>query len=69
MKRKDIKNLHTKTVDELQKNLEDLKNDVAQLKVDRTVGKVKNVNEEKMKRKDIARIYTVLTEKKEENNV
>jgi len=69
MKRKEIKDLHTKTIDELKKALEDLRNDVGQLKIDKAVGKVKNVNEARQKKKDIARIYTILTEKiKEVNN-
>ena len=63
MKSQDIKELHNKTTDELIKSIEDLKNDVAQLSIDHAVGKVKNVNESRQKKKDIARVLTILSEK------
>lgn len=63
MKGKDKKELHNKTVDELQKQIDDLRNDVSQLSIDKTVGKVKNVNEARQKKKDIARLLTIHTKK------
>ena len=65
MKKEAKKELRTKTVDELTKELLDLRAEIAKLSIEMTTGKVTNTNELKKKKKDIARILTYLGEKKE----
>lgn len=66
MRKKEVKELQNKTIEELQKKAEDLKNDIGQLQIDKGLGKVKNVNEAREKKKDVARIYTTITQKTKE---
>lgn len=66
MKQKDKKALHDKTVAELNLMLKDLKADIAKLSLG--VEKVKNVHLGSVKKKDIARILTILNEKKVEDH-
>lgn len=63
MNTKDIKELHTKTIEELRKMLIDEELQITQLKIDLRTGKLKNTNAVKMEKKDVARILTVLGEK------
>ena len=52
--------LKTKTVDELIKDVRDARDEVSKMVIEMKTGKLKNVNFLKSKKKDIARILTVL---------
>ena len=63
MKRNDIKALSQKTVSELDKELLKLSHDLANMRLQKKVGKLRSVAKLKNLSDDIARIKTVLTEK------
>ena len=60
MKRNDLNDLRTKTVDELKKMLADLREEVAKVSIEELKAKGKNVNLARIKKKDIARVLTIL---------
>ncbi len=64
MKRNDIKALSQKTVAQLDKELLELSHDLANMRLQKKVGKLSSVAKLKNLADDIARIKTVLTEKK-----
>lgn len=64
MKRNDIKTLRQKTVAELDKELSKFSHDLANMRLQKKVGKLNSVAKLKNLSDDIARIKTVLTEKK-----
>jgi ribosomal protein L29 len=64
MKRNDIKALHQKTVAELEKMLNDLNLELAAKRLMRKAGRLENVSEVKTLSDDIARVKTILGEKK-----
>lgn len=64
MKSNDIKALHEKTADELRTQLAELRAELAQVQVEKKANKVANPRRVSTLRTDIARINTVLTEKK-----
>ena len=66
MKRNDIKALHQKTVAELEKELVKLTNDLANMRLQKKVGKLDSVAKLKNVSDDIARIKTIITEKEKE---
>lgn len=66
MKTNEKKELRTKTVDELIKELRDLRSAVTKLKIEMTTGKATDMNAFYKKKKDIARVLTYLSEKREE---
>lgn len=57
------KELQTKTIEELIKDLRDLRSEVAKLSVEMVTGKITNVNLMRGKKKDIARILTFISQK------
>jgi len=63
MKRNDIKALSQKTVSELDKELLKLSHDLANMRLQKKVGKLSSVSKLRNLSDDIARIKTVLTEK------
>ncbi|OGH10333.1 MAG: 50S ribosomal protein L29 [Candidatus Levybacteria bacterium RIFCSPHIGHO2_01_FULL_36_15] len=63
MKAQELKDLSGKTTEELGKMLKDLKIEMAKLNMDLNLNKNKNVNILKTKKRDIARILTILKEK------
>jgi large subunit ribosomal protein L29 len=63
MKSKDIKELRTKTVEELQTQVRQAKEKLATLQMERAQQKLKNLKEVFNLRKDIARMLTFLREK------
>ncbi|OGF98854.1 50S ribosomal protein L29 [Candidatus Gottesmanbacteria bacterium RIFCSPHIGHO2_02_FULL_39_14] len=65
MKKKDIKELVTKEVSELKKQLSDLINNLKKIQIDQKVGKLKNTNLYGEVLKDIARIKTVIRQKEQ----
>lgn len=69
MKKEQKKELRAKTIDELIKELRDLRAAVAKLKVEMKTGKVNDTNAFYRKKKDIARVLTYLSEKREEAKV
>ncbi len=60
MKKNEKKELATRTGDELVKSLRDLRSEVAQLSIAMKMRKVENTNIMRQKKKDIARILTIL---------
>jgi large subunit ribosomal protein L29 len=56
-------NLKDKTIAELNKMLEEARKDWVDLKMQLSIGKLKNVHEPKQKRKLIANIKTIIREK------
>ena len=64
MKRNDIKALHQKTEVELNKELVELIHSLANMRLQKKVGKLSSVSKLKNLSDDIARIKTILTEKK-----
>lgn len=68
MKSRDIKDLHSKTVDELRKMIQEAKENLFQMKLDATQFKVKNTSSLTTTRHDIARMMSVLRGKEKSNN-
>lgn len=60
MKTKDIKDLHTKTEDELRGMYKTAKEDLLELNLSKSQGKLKNTSSIFSKKKDIARVLTIL---------
>ncbi len=63
MKSRNIKDLHTKTIEELKGMYKNLKNEVLQLNLEKAQNKLKDTRSIFWKKKDIARILTILKEK------
>lgn len=67
MKRNDIKALHQKTVAELQKELSTMSRDLAQMRLQKKVGKLSSVSKLKNLADDIARYKTVISKNGKNN--
>ncbi|MBI4092170.1 MAG: 50S ribosomal protein L29 [Candidatus Levybacteria bacterium] len=65
MKRNELTDLKGKTIDELKRLLLDAREELGKLKIDMSLGKSKNQNQTRNRRKDIARILTILSMKEE----
>lgn len=63
MKKKDIQDIKTKSIAELRKLSSDAVSSLMSLKLDHTQFKLKNTRSIFLKRKELARIKTFLTEK------
>ncbi len=63
MKKTDRVELHTKTHEELLRSMKDLKGEIMKLRMEIIRGTNKNLNSVRNKRKDLARILTVIKEK------
>ena len=63
MKKNELADLKGKTIDELKRFLLDAREELGKLKIDMSLGKNKNLNQTRNKRKDIARILTILSMK------
>lgn len=63
MKKNELTDLKGKTIDELKRLLLDAREELGKLKIDMFLGKNKNLNQARNKRKDIARILTILSMK------
>ena len=63
MKRKDLGQLKNRQLPELQKNLREYRDKLWQLKNDLASGKVKNVQEIREVKKNIARVLTFINKK------
>jgi len=66
MKMQQKKELRTKTVEELIHELRGMRSEVSKLALDMKTGKAENTNALYIKRKDIARVLTYLSEKQGE---
>lgn len=64
MKTKEVKDLRTKTIVELEKLLTDKKKDLEKVLLDMVTGKEKNLKKGKNIRHEIARVLTLINEKK-----
>lgn len=62
MKSKQLFSIRNKEVVELDKQVEDLQKDILDLKLEFSLGKLKNTREMKFKRRDIAQIKTIKLE-------
>jgi large subunit ribosomal protein L29 len=69
MKKKEKKEFFAKTIQELRKLLEEKKEELFQLSQELAQGKLKNTRSVFHKKKDIARILTILREKELLENV
>jgi len=63
MKKKDLKKLREKDIDQLEKILKEEKKNLSQLRFQVKLGKIKNVKEIKKVKKNIAQILTIISEK------
>ena len=63
MKTKDFQKLATKTLSELQKEVQKLQQELVDLRMDKQLNKEKNVRRYKTKRQDLAKIKTLITQK------
>lgn len=63
MKRRDLKELTTKSKEELIKMLKEYKSEVEKITIQEKAGRLKNVMLSSQKRKDIARILTMIRNK------
>jgi ribosomal protein L29 len=62
MKRNDITQLHDKTLAELKKQLDELRQDLARVRLERAVGK-SALSKVRLVADDVARVHTVIAEK------
>ena len=60
MKSKDKKELHLKSIKELQKQVSDIKDELVGLVLDKTQNKLKNTSLISIKRKEIAQMLTIV---------
>lgn len=67
MKKKDLKELKTRTVEELKKALIDIRVEIIKLQIELSRGTNKNLNSARNKKKDLARILTIMKEKEVSN--
>ncbi len=63
MKKNQIQELKSKTVEELRRQLIDSREELGKIKMDYLLGRGKNTNEVRAKQKNVARILTFLTQK------
>ncbi len=63
MKKKELKELHQKSQQDLQGLMKKTQEELVKLKMDRKAGRLKNVRLPENKRHDLARIKTILKEK------
>lgn len=68
MKTKDKKELHLKSLKELNKLVDDAKDTVVGLRLDKTQNKLKNTSQLSLKRKEIAQILTIIRMKELSEN-
>lgn len=60
MKKRELNDLKSKSTDEIRKRITDLKKDIAKLTVEKTSGKNKKQSLTGMKKRDLARLLTVI---------
>ncbi len=67
MKSKDLKELHTRTREELLKAIVDARAEISKMQIDLVRGTNKNINAVRNKKKDLARFLTIVKEKEVTN--
>lgn len=63
MKKKDVQELRNKSIKELRELMRKIQEELVKLRTELGAGKLKNVHQVKLKRRDLARIKTILREK------
>lgn len=63
MKRKELKKIRTKSIEELHKQIGEEKHKLQELRMQLSLGELKDTQEVKKKRRDIAQILTIIYEK------
>lgn len=63
MRKRELKELKNKTIKELKELIEKMEEELAKLKVEKEGGKLRNISQLREKRRDLARIKTILREK------
>lgn len=63
MKKKEIKELRTKTRKELENLIQKTQEELVNLRIDFKAGKIKNAHQLILKRRDLARMKTILKQK------
>jgi ribosomal protein L29 len=66
VKKKDLKELHTKSTDELKQLIKKARLELIKLRMEQKAGKFKNVHLVAQKRHDLARFKTILKELEQE---
>lgn len=64
MKKQDLANLRETSIKELEEKVQELKSKLADLRIQLSTGKLKDVKSIKKIRKEIAQMETIITEKK-----
>jgi len=67
--KKEVKELKQKTIKEIEKEIINLRQEIAKLKIETKVNPPKDTNLLRKKKKKLARLLTVLTKKKEEEKL
>ena len=63
MKKKELEELRTKTIEELKKLIRKTQEELVRLKIEKKAGKLKDVHQPRKKSDDLARLKTILKEK------
>lgn len=63
MKRQDLEKIRSKSLSQLKNEIQEKRQELLDFRLQAALGKLKNVKEVKLKRKDIARILTIIREK------
>lgn len=61
MKKKELGEIKNKNKGQLQKMVSDLRKELSNMHIESSMGKIKNLHQIKNKKKDIARVLTVLS--------
>lgn len=64
MKRQDLEKIRSKSLSQLKNEIQEKRQELLDFRLQAALGKLKNVKEVKLKRKDIARILTIIREKR-----
>ena len=64
MKKKDLTEIKTKTIEDLNKLIPEKEKQKAQTKLEQKLGKIKNVHQVNQIKKDLAQIKTILSRKR-----
>ena len=63
MKRTELKEIKTKNINDLKSKIEQLRKELAEISIEKSLGKLKDVHSSRTKRKGIAQILTIITQK------
>jgi large subunit ribosomal protein L29 len=68
MKRRELKKARVKSIEELKAQVENVYKELSELKMQLSLGELKNTSLIKIKKKDIAQLLTIIKEKELKNN-